>query len=155
MTIFDSVSVADFEWHDDALCAQTDPTLFDTGDHTSPNPYAKARAICKQCPVAARCLTWALENDEQYGIWGGMTPGERKAAVYAARTNNEPNWVKAKRASDEAFAAKARATLKTDAYHKSEGRTNADIAAMLGIHPDSYGMRLTRARRLLARQAAA
>lgn len=65
------------------------------------------------------------------------------------------NWVKAKRASDEAFMAKARATLRTDAYHKAEGRTNRDIAAMLGIHVDSYSMRLTRARRLLARQGVA
>ena len=155
MTIFDSISVADFEWHDDALCAQSDPTLFDSGDHDAPNPYAKARAICRQCPVIARCLTWALENDERYGVWGGMTPGERKSAVLAARTNHVPNWVKAEQESDAVLDNKARATLRADALHRAEGRSHADVAAMLGIHADSYGQRLTRARRRLARLSGA
>ena len=38
--------------------------------------------ICNQpqpCPVRARCLLFALINNCQAGIWGGMTPEDRAA----------------------------------------------------------------------------
>lgn len=38
----------------------------------------KAAEMCKGCPVISQCLTYALENDEQWGIWGGMTTKDRK-----------------------------------------------------------------------------
>ena len=31
------------------------------------------------CPIRTRCLQEALERDDQHGIWGGLTPNERKA----------------------------------------------------------------------------
>lgn len=37
-----------------------------------------AIAICRQCPVREICLQYALDNDEQWGIWGGMTAKERR-----------------------------------------------------------------------------
>lgn len=36
-----------------------------------------AKKMCRGCPVATECLLWALEHDEEYGIWGGSTPDER------------------------------------------------------------------------------
>lgn len=39
---------------------------------------SKARMLCQGCPVSSQCLAYALENDEQYGIWGGMTTPERR-----------------------------------------------------------------------------
>jgi len=39
----------------------------------------KARAICRWCPYKEACLAKALQNDEQYGIWGGTTASEREA----------------------------------------------------------------------------
>lgn len=39
----------------------------------------QAKAICDSCPVAAECLTWALETGQDAGIWGGTTPSERRA----------------------------------------------------------------------------
>ena len=38
---------------------------------------AKAKRICQRCDVQGHCLQWALEHDERYGIWGGMTITER------------------------------------------------------------------------------
>lgn len=32
---------------------------------------------CFACPVREECLQFALENDEGYGVWGGLTPYER------------------------------------------------------------------------------
>lgn len=36
------------------------------------------RAICLSCPIWKDCLTYAMEN-EQYGVWGGLTSIERIA----------------------------------------------------------------------------
>nr|WP_286175259.1 WhiB family transcriptional regulator [Mycobacterium sp. DL99] len=36
-----------------------------------------AKAICRDCPVLARCRDHALAAPEPYGIWGAMTARER------------------------------------------------------------------------------
>ena len=36
-----------------------------------------AKRVCAQCPVVQRCLAYALESNEPFGIWGGMTSSER------------------------------------------------------------------------------
>ena len=56
-----------------------------TGEQTVPVPQsvkrqriAKAREICRECPVQVKCLTYALNWSEPGdGIWGGMTMRER------------------------------------------------------------------------------
>lgn len=62
-------------WMDDALCAQIDVEAFfpEKGGSTK-----SAKAICALCDVRAECLTYALANDERYGIWGGLTERERR-----------------------------------------------------------------------------
>lgn len=37
-----------------------------------------AKAMCARCDVVERCLQFALDNEIQYGIWGGTTPEERQ-----------------------------------------------------------------------------
>jgi WhiB family redox-sensing transcriptional regulator len=39
-----------------------------------------AKQMCYQCPVIKECLIYAFENNEDYGIWGGMTEQERRKA---------------------------------------------------------------------------
>jgi WhiB family redox-sensing transcriptional regulator len=38
---------------------------------------AKAKAVCFQCPALEQCRRHALAVHEPYGIWGGMSEGER------------------------------------------------------------------------------
>ena len=38
----------------------------------------EAKRICGECPVRAECLEYALEEDERFGIWGGMSERERR-----------------------------------------------------------------------------
>lgn len=38
----------------------------------------KAKSVCAACPVTDQCLTFAVEMGEREGIWGGMTPNERR-----------------------------------------------------------------------------
>ena len=42
---------------------------------------AKAKAICRECPVQAECLEYALGIREPHGIWGGLNEVERKAVL--------------------------------------------------------------------------
>jgi len=62
-------------WQADALCAQTDPEAFfpEKGGSTR-----DAKRICSGCEVKAQCLEYALENDERFGIWGGLSERERR-----------------------------------------------------------------------------
>lgn len=59
-----------------ALCAQTDPELFfpESGGST-----LDARKICVECPVKTECLLEALVNNYDDGVWGGLSPRERRA----------------------------------------------------------------------------
>ncbi|WP_083878333.1 WhiB family transcriptional regulator [Corynebacterium ciconiae] len=63
------------EWHDQALCAQTDPEAFfpEKGGSTR-----EAKRICKACGVRDECLEYALLHDERFGIWGGLSERERR-----------------------------------------------------------------------------
>jgi WhiB family redox-sensing transcriptional regulator len=45
----------------------------------------RAKAVCSSCPVIQRCLRWALEAREPYGVWGGLSVDEREALI-AKRT---------------------------------------------------------------------
>lgn len=42
---------------------------------------ATARSYCFGCPVQTECLVYALHGDEDFGIWGGFTPEERRRAT--------------------------------------------------------------------------
>ena len=62
-------------WQADALCAQTDPEAFfpEKGGSTR-----EAKRICESCEVTSECLEYALQNDERFGIWGGLSERERR-----------------------------------------------------------------------------
>jgi WhiB family transcriptional regulator, redox-sensing transcriptional regulator len=62
-------------WQADSLCAQTDPEAFfpEKGGSTR-----DAKKICASCEVRSSCLEYALENDERFGIWGGLSERERR-----------------------------------------------------------------------------
>ncbi len=62
-------------WARQALCTQTDP---DTFFSDSANQVEQAKAICHQCPVRKECLSHALENREEFGVWGGLDRDERR-----------------------------------------------------------------------------
>ena len=45
-----------------------------------PEDYSGRQAaltICAECPDRLKCLTIAINNGEEEGIWGGATPSER------------------------------------------------------------------------------
>jgi WhiB family redox-sensing transcriptional regulator len=42
------------------------------------------------CSAQKRCLLFAIDQDEKYGIWGGMSHRERNALVRRADRLNSP-----------------------------------------------------------------
>ena len=59
-----------------SLCAETDPYLFFPGEGDS-HLTKEAKKVCHICPIEKRCLDYAIRNDEEHGVWGGMTHSER------------------------------------------------------------------------------
>ena len=41
----------------------------------------KAKQLCSGCPVRTECLAEALDNQIEWGVWGGMTERERRALL--------------------------------------------------------------------------
>jgi WhiB family redox-sensing transcriptional regulator len=64
-------------WMAEAACAgSTDPDSFFPEKGASP----EAIAVCGRCPVRTECLGYAVEHDERFGIWGGLSARERGAS---------------------------------------------------------------------------
>jgi WhiB family redox-sensing transcriptional regulator len=63
------------EWQSQARCHEADPEIFfpERGGSSK-----SARAVCSRCEVKAKCLEYALNNKEQFGIWGGTSERERR-----------------------------------------------------------------------------
>lgn len=63
-------------------CADDTGKFFaDSQDEEEPyddEHMAEAVAVCDGCPIKRECLLQALTNNEQFGVWGGMTPSQRE-----------------------------------------------------------------------------
>lgn len=63
-------------------CTNTDPDLWfpddsDRGQSDTRSRYRVAKKLCAECPVQQLCLEYAIIQQEEYGMWGGLTPVER------------------------------------------------------------------------------
>ncbi|PBC76168.1 transcription factor WhiB [Streptomyces sp. TLI_235] len=81
-----------------AACQGVDPNLFyaepdvddpDADPAASEFAVRRAKMVCAGCPVRQMCLALALDRNEPYGIFGGLTADERRTlkreAAKAAR----------------------------------------------------------------------
>ena len=78
-------------WVDDwalrAACRDEQPDqLFVRGAEQN-----KAKQMCAGCPVRTECLAEALDNQIEWGVWGGMTERERRALL---RRQPNASWRK-------------------------------------------------------------
>lgn len=68
--------VDDMDWARHAACRGLTHLFFpDVGDART---GSAAKAVCAGCPVRWDCLTYALDNHEGIGIWGGFNSRERR-----------------------------------------------------------------------------
>ncbi len=75
-------------WRDQAACRDSDPGLFFPAGNTGVaiSQIHAAKALCQSCPVRDACLQFALETNQEAGIWGGRDEDERRGlrAVWRA-----------------------------------------------------------------------
>ncbi|MFJ3763026.1 WhiB family transcriptional regulator [Streptomyces sp. NPDC090080] len=65
-------------WREAAACQGIAGREVMFGDGTS---QRQAKVICWQCTVRVECLAEALDNQIDFGVWGGMTERERRALL--------------------------------------------------------------------------
>jgi WhiB family redox-sensing transcriptional regulator len=69
------------DWRDKAACLTVDPELFFPVGNTGPavDQIDRAKAVCSHCPVTEYCLQYALDTNQDSGVWGGLSEDERRA----------------------------------------------------------------------------
>ncbi|MDH2429629.1 WhiB family transcriptional regulator [Sphaerisporangium sp. TRM90804] len=77
----------DVAWLRRAACLSEDPELFFPISAKGPGhtQLERAKAVCHRCPVQATCLDYAMDTGQEYGIWGGTDPDERRAEAARKR----------------------------------------------------------------------
>jgi WhiB family redox-sensing transcriptional regulator len=70
-------------------CQETDPEAWFL-DKSDVATSRQAKELCESCPVIKECGEFAIANQEQFGIWGGMTPRERSFYRLKGRRGLKP-----------------------------------------------------------------
>lgn len=63
-------------WRQRAKCTPPDTDLFFANENQQ-TKIDQAKALCGACAVRQLCLSWAVDTEEEFGIWGGATARER------------------------------------------------------------------------------
>lgn len=75
-------NVDHWDWQMGARCRGVDSSVFFSPEGERGRARAqreqRAKALCRDCPVLAQCRAHALEIVEPFGVWGGLSEGERQ-----------------------------------------------------------------------------
>lgn len=68
-------------WRNRPACLSENPELFfPIGNASDARAQVeRARAVCRRCEALEACLEWALNSDQDSGVWGGLSEDERRA----------------------------------------------------------------------------
>ena len=72
----------DQEWQEHASCRRLPVEVFFPLVEQEADD---AKAVCQSCVVKDPCLEFAIEADERFGVWGGLTSDERRLLVSKRR----------------------------------------------------------------------
>jgi WhiB family transcriptional regulator, redox-sensing transcriptional regulator len=75
-------SPEEYAWMLQARCRGASPTEFFPSDGLG---VESAQHICRECPVRAECLEYALVNRIEHGVWGGASERERRRILRRRR----------------------------------------------------------------------
>lgn len=128
------VMAGEASWRARAVCRSLDPeTFLPTGEDGPAHDRAVARAkrVCRRCPVRQECLAWALDA-LPYGVAGGLSEDERRrtrqtTAQRARRaTRRSVNPVRRGRSDRADVIAAGKALL-------ADGTPREQVARFLGV----------------------
>jgi WhiB family redox-sensing transcriptional regulator len=65
-------------------CTEVNPNFFFADPDDPEEPFGRseraiAQGVCKRCPIVNECFANAINNREQYGVWGASVPNQRQA----------------------------------------------------------------------------
>ncbi len=70
-----------WDWQAFSACRGEDPSIFFHSENERASKKDTrikiAKSICAGCSVKPQCLAHALSVPEYYGVWGGLSEGER------------------------------------------------------------------------------
>ena len=71
-----------FDWRAKAACRDKDPELFFPVGNTGAayQQIEEAKAVCRTCKVIDACLKCALDTNQDYGVWGGLSEDRASCA---------------------------------------------------------------------------
>lgn len=64
------------DWREQAACAADPDGQFPAVRDAE--AVEAARRVCRRCSISVECLQFALDEDIEHGVWGGMTAAERR-----------------------------------------------------------------------------
>lgn len=66
-------------WRNGAACKEENPELFSPIGHAhlARPQIEEAKVVCGRCDVVQTCLKWAMDSDQDFGVWGGLSEDER------------------------------------------------------------------------------
>ena len=85
------VELAASEWQLQGACRGVDEQVFFAPDPPQETRGARlrrlvaAKRVCAGCCVRELCRSYALENEEEFGVWGGLSELERKHLIAELR----------------------------------------------------------------------
>lgn len=70
-------------WREEAVCRELDADVAamffaDLPGVDTHLQHQSARMFCYVCPVQVECLAYALDAEQKFGVWGGLTESQRK-----------------------------------------------------------------------------
>ncbi len=67
-------------WREGAACRDSEPSLFFPSGTTglAVDQIEEAKGICGTCFVHDDCLQYALQTNQEAGVWGGYAEDERR-----------------------------------------------------------------------------
>lgn len=68
------------QWQEESACRSSDPEMFFPVGTTGQalDNIERAKLICATCAVQEECLDYALNTNQEAGVWGGYAEDERR-----------------------------------------------------------------------------
>ncbi|MGW1468498.1 WhiB family transcriptional regulator [Streptomyces sp. NPDC002308] len=79
MTVNGRATTGATRWMKSAACRNKKLELFfPVGERQAADKTARAKKLCASCAVRPECLQWAMDTQQEAGIWGGLDGRERR-----------------------------------------------------------------------------
>lgn len=73
-----------------ARCRDGEGTMVALFFSEGPEDIARAKAICRSCPLVVPCLQGALQRREPWGVWGGQLLEAGRILAFKRRPGRPP-----------------------------------------------------------------